>query len=81
MDFLSYSSSDSDSEFDKDSLIKTNIYEHHINAKKKSQQVQPSKMFSTNGPYFISVHEGKMQLIGEKCNATFVKKIELEKHV
>ena len=76
IDFLPYSSSDSNVELDKDQFLST-----PNKRKKKSQQVQPSKMFSTNGPCFISVHEGKMQLICEKCNATFVKKIELEKHV
>ena len=76
IDFLPYSSSDSNIELDKDQFLSTS--NKH---KKKSQQIQPSKqfkMFSTNGAC-ISVHEGKKHHICEKCNAKFVKKIELEK--
>ena len=78
IDFLPYSSSDSNIELDKDQFLST-PNKH----KKKSQQIQPSKqfkMFSRNGPCISSAHEGKMQPFFEKCNAKFVKKIELEKH-
>ena len=77
IDFLPYSSSDSDIELEKDQYLSTpNKF------KKNSQKIQPSKhlkMFSANGSC-VSVHEGKRQLSCKKCNAKFVKTIELEKH-
>ena len=75
--FLPYSSSDSYIELNKDQFSST-----PNKSKNESQQIKPSKqfkMFSTNGTC-ISVHEGKKHHTCEKCNAKFVKKIELEKH-
>ena len=59
IDFLPYSSSDSNIELDKDQFLST-----PNKRKKKSQQIQhlkQFKMFSRNGPCISSAHEGKMQ--------------------
>ena len=72
IDFLPYSSSDSNIELDKDQFLST-----PNKRKKKSQQIQhlkQFKMFSRNGPCISSAHEGKMQPFFEKCNAKFVEK-------